>query len=189
MRRRNLLTALVAVVALSATACGDGSDDPAATTNQASPTEQQTQTATNPIATAPEATTPPPDAAEPGARTIAPPPETEPAQPPPANTAPAEPPSAEPDPVRVPAQFTIRDGVLDPPAVTVPPFLAIALSVSAADGAAHEVVVRAPQPVELTVPAGEQASVRVPGLRAGRYVVEVDGREAGALDVGGEVGP
>jgi hypothetical protein len=31
--------------------------------------------------------------------------------------------------------------------------------------------------------------VRIGGLRAGRYAVLLDGREAGALVAGGEVGP
>lgn len=184
MRRRNLLAVVAVAVGLSAAACGDDGDDRAATGPLG-----QTTAVTDPIATAPEATTPPPDAAEPGARTIAPPPRTEPDRQPPPNTAPAAPPSDEADPVRVPAEFTITDGALDPPAITVPPFLAIALAVTAADGAGHEIVLRAPRPIELTVPAGQRASVRVPGLRAGRYVIELDGKAAGALDVGGEVGP
>ncbi|HEX7622468.1 MAG TPA: hypothetical protein VF400_02775 [Anaeromyxobacteraceae bacterium] len=50
-------------------------------------------------------------------------------------------------------------------------------------------MLRTPNPHRLTVPAGGRASVLIPGLRAGHYVIDVDGAGRGALDVGGEPGP
>jgi hypothetical protein len=91
--------------------------------------------------------------------------------------------------VRIPAAFVVRDGALDPRMITVPPFLAVELSVLSADGRSHRLVLRAPSARTLAVGAGERAAAQVPGLRAGRYVVELDGHAAGALVAGGEVGP
>ncbi len=131
---------------------------------------------TNPTASAPDAKAPPPDATQPGTDQVAPPAGTEPG-------------AGDEVPVRVPAAFVARDGVLAPRTITVPPFLAVELSIVAADGSAHRLVLRTPTPRTLTVAAGERAALQVPGLRAGRYVVELDGRPAGALVAGGEVGP
>jgi hypothetical protein len=44
-------------------------------------------------------------------------------------------------------------------------------------------------PRTLRVAAGVREAVRFRGLRAGRYPVMLDGRRAGALVAGGEVGP
>jgi hypothetical protein len=41
----------------------------------------------------------------------------------------------------------------------------------------------------LTVPPHGSASVRLAGLRAGRYTIEVDGRARAALVVGAQPGP
>jgi hypothetical protein len=54
------------------------------------------------------------------------------------------------------------------------------------DGRSHRVVIASRG---LTVPAGGRASVRLPGLRAGRYGLEVDGAGRGVLVIGGEPGP
>ena len=88
----------------------------------------------------------------------------------------------------MPAAFTIRGGALTPPQVTVPPRLAIELSVQA-DGQSHTLVLDAPQPQTLRVAPNGRASLRMPGLRAGSYPITLDGRDAGELVVGGEVGP
>lgn len=192
-RRRLTAIAAASALALGAAACGD--DEGGSTTGAGvttAPGGEITATATNPIATAPEATEPPADATTPTDATVpAPPPETDEAPPPPANTQPAEPEATdEAEPVRVPATFTIDGARLDPPTITVPPFLAVEITVSAADGANHLVVVQTPEPHRLPVQGdGSRAVVRLAGLRAGRYAIEVDGREAGTLVAGGEVGP
>jgi hypothetical protein len=91
--------------------------------------------------------------------------------------------------VRVPAAYTVVNGRLQPATITVPPFLAVEISVEAADGKAHHLLVRTPKSHTLTVAAGARAGVRIAGLKAGRYVVELDGKPAGALLVGGDAGP
>jgi hypothetical protein len=92
--------------------------------------------------------------------------------------------------VRVPATFTIGSGGhLDPQTVSAPAFLAVRVTVSSADGKAHQVTVQTPVPRSLSVPAGGRASVRISGQRAGRYAINVDGRARGALLIGGEPGP
>ena len=89
----------------------------------------------------------------------------------------------------MPAAFTVAaGGALRPATITVPPFLAVELSVEAADGRAHRVLARTPSPVRFVVNAGGRAAVQR-GLRAGRYAIELDGRRAGTLVAGGEVGP
>ena len=92
--------------------------------------------------------------------------------------------------VRVPATFTVvAGGRLTPPTITVPPFLAVELSLVAQDGGPHTLVLQTTPPHRLRVAAGSSAAVRIAGLRAGRYAVTLDGRRAGALVAGGEVGP
>lgn len=171
----------LAAVALIAGGCGD--DD--ATTGSTSPTgPTPAVTGDGPVASTP-VTTPPTDATAPppppGTITTAP--EDEPAD----EGTTGEPPAEEP--IRVPATFEIRGGVLDPPGITVPPFLAIEVSVSNPDAGERVVVVQTPRPQTLRVPAGERAVARVPGQRAGVYEITLDGRAAGQLIVGGEAGP
>jgi hypothetical protein len=92
--------------------------------------------------------------------------------------------------VRVPATFVIgTGGRLSPPSVSAPAFLAVQLTVSSGDGRSHHLLLRAPGPVRLTVPAHGRASVLIGGLRAGRYEISVDGASGGALIIGGEPGP
>ncbi len=91
---------------------------------------------------------------------------------------------------RVPATFTIGSGGrLSPPAVSAPAFLAVQLTVVSQDSRSHQVLVRTPTPHPLAVPAHGHASVLIPGLRAGRYPLEIDGASRGALSIGGEPGP
>jgi hypothetical protein len=171
---------LAAAGALLAAGCGGGSTG----TGTVAPT-----------ASAPDATAPPPDATQPGTGPVTPPPATatQPAQ---TQTTPS---SGGDDAsagggeqsVRVPASFVVAPGGrLRPPTITVPPFLAVEISVRSADGRAHRLVVRTPTPQTLDVAAGGRAAVRIPGLHAGRYAVALDGRAAaGTLVAGGEVGP
>jgi hypothetical protein len=91
--------------------------------------------------------------------------------------------------VRVPATYTVVGGRLQPATITVPPFLAVEISLTAADGHPHRLLVRTPTWHVLAVAAGGHEAVRIPGLRAGRYAVELDGKPAGALLVGGDAGP
>ena len=92
--------------------------------------------------------------------------------------------------VRVPASFVVAPGGrLTPSTITVPPFLAVEISIRADDGRPHTLVLRTTPPHTLRVAAGGRAAVRIRGLRAGRYPVTLDGRRAGALLAGGEVGP
>lgn len=92
---------------------------------------------------------------------------------------------------RLPATYVIGKGDnLNPPTVTAPSFIAVALTVVSGDGRAHRVVIRTAPARTLNVPAGGHASVLLAGLADGRYVLEIDGgRSAGSLLVGGEPGP
>jgi hypothetical protein len=146
-----------------------------------------------PTASAPEATAPPADATQPGTTAVTPPPaeRAEPDGRGGGSGGGAAPPDASGEQaVRVPASFVVLPGGrLDPPEITVPPFLAVEVSVRADDGRPHRVEVRTPRPQTLDVPAGGRAAVRIAGLRAGRYEVLLDGRPVGAIVAGGEVGP
>jgi hypothetical protein len=90
----------------------------------------------------------------------------------------------------VPATFTIhRGGSLRPPRVTVPAFIAVQLTIASVDRRSDRVVLLLPRPRALTVAPGGRASVRLPGLKAGDYVIAVNGAARGDLLVGGEPGP
>lgn len=176
MRFPRCLTALAVLTALTvaASACGGGNTGPGASTN--------------PTASAPDATAPPTDATQPGTAPTTTPPAT--------TTTPTETqPSGDTggggeQQVRVPASFVVTpSGRLTPPTITVPPFLAVEISIRSDDGRAHTLVLQTPEAHTLQVAAGRRAAVRIPGLRAGRYAVTLDGRRAGALVAGGEVGP
>lgn len=165
------------LAALVVSACGGGNTG--------------TGPAGEPTASAPEATAPPPDATQPGTTAVTPP---APAR---THTAPAGESGGEDagggggeEAVRVPASFTVTaGGRLRPPTITVPPFLAVELSLAAQDGRSHTLVLQTAPPHTLHVAAGGRAAVRIAGLRAGRYPVMLDGVRAGALLAGGEVGP
>ncbi|HZV73173.1 MAG TPA: hypothetical protein VFF79_05615 [Conexibacter sp.] len=161
-------------LALAVGACGGGSTGPGTT---------------NPTASAPDATAPPPDATQPGTGPVTTPTRT--ATQPPAQTQPSGTANGGGEQaVRVPASFVVLPGGrLEPPTITVPPFLAVEISVQSSDGKPHRLVLQTPAPHALGVAAGRRAAVRIPGLRAGRYPVLLDGRAAGALVAGGEVGP
>ncbi len=164
---------LVLTLALALAGCGGGSTGPGTT---------------NPTASAPDATAPPADATQPGTAPTTVPPAT--------TTTPAQTQPSGDDggggeqAVRVPASFVVPpSGRLTPPTITVPPFLAVEISIRSDDGKPHRLVLQTSPPHALQVAAGTRAAVRIPGLRAGRYSVTLDGRRAGALVAGGEVGP
>jgi hypothetical protein len=96
------------------------------------------------------------------------------------------------EPIRVPATFIFtRAGRVDPPTVTIPPFVRVALTLASQDGRTHTLALRADgRTYTLRVPAGGRASTSIPGLRAGRYrLAPVGGGVGAALIVGGQVGP
>jgi hypothetical protein len=167
--------AVLAALAIALTACGGGNTGAGV--------------ATDPTASAPEATAPPADATQPGTAPTTAATTTAPAQ------TETEPAGGADDgggeqQVRVPASFVVtQSGRLTPPTITVPPFLAVEISIRSDDGKPHRLVLQTPVPHALQVAAGKRAAVRIAGLRAGRYAVTLDGRRAGALVAGGEVGP
>lgn len=184
-RRFALALTLTATLGLAAGGCG--SDDDGGGARDSAPA------ATTPTARAPDATTPPPDATQPDSAPPPSSPRTGAERAPDAgDTGGAAPPAAddEEQSVRVPATFAVLPGGrLDPSEITVPPLLAVEVTVSSGDGKAHRVELATPEPQTLAVPAGGRATIRLGGLRAGRYEVRVDGRSAGAIVAGGEVGP
>jgi hypothetical protein len=91
---------------------------------------------------------------------------------------------------RVPATFTIRASGVSPTTVSAPAFLAVQVTAISADGQPHTVVVKVPgKQRTLSVPAHGRASVLIPGLKAGDYPVEIDGKPRAKLTIGGEPGP
>jgi hypothetical protein len=169
------LTALAVLTAMTVAACGGGNTG--------------TGPAGEPTASAPDAPAPPPDATQPGTGPVTTPTTTTPTQ-----TAPPDDDGSEDDGgeqrIRVPASFVVTaGGRLTPPTITVPPFLAVEISIRADDGKPHRLVLQTQPPHALQVAAGQRAAVRIRGLRAGRYPVTLDGRRTGALVAGGEVGP
>jgi hypothetical protein len=67
--------------------------------------------------------------------------------------------------------------------------VAIELTVISGDGHAHQVVVGTAPERSLAVPARGRVSLRLTGLKVGRYELVVDGASAGALVVGVQPGP
>jgi hypothetical protein len=89
-------------------------------------------------------------------------------------------------PIEIPAAYTLSAGGFKPSTVSVPAFLTIRLSVTAADGRAHTVTVASRT---LHVSAGG-AAVLLKGVKKGTYDVVADGGAAKAkLIVGVEPGP
>ena len=101
-----------------------------------------------------------------------------------------EPDAGDEEGIRVPADFTLTDGTLSPGQITVPPQLPIAVTVKAADGAAHEIVFATTPPVTVSVPAGGDGTARIPGQRKGTYAASIDGGSpAPALVAVDDAGP
>jgi hypothetical protein len=92
-------------------------------------------------------------------------------------------------PTRVPAVFTLKGGKLTPSTVSVPAFLEAEVTVSSTDGRAHMVKVQAGKGYTFTVPPKGSGTTKVPGQKAGKYQVLVDGKSAGTISWGGEPGP
>jgi hypothetical protein len=179
--RSQLILATALALAINLAACGGGAST------------QRTVTVTTPTASAPDAKAPPADATQPGTGPVTTPKKTGTTG---ARTAPAVPTVTKPkgptgnEPVRVPATYMLKGGRLTPPGVMVPPFLAIVVTVVSADATLHRLVLEVPPGARtFTVPAHGSLTVRVPGLRAGRYGILVDGRPAGGILVGDDAGP
>jgi hypothetical protein len=83
----------------------------------------------------------------------------------------------------------VAGGVFQPPQIAVPAHLAIQFTVVSKDGHAHHVVLKTSPAHALSVPANGRASVRIPGPKAGRYVVELDGTARALLVTGAQPGP
>ena len=95
--------------------------------------------------------------------------------------------STAPQNVRIPVRFEIgAAGKLTPPQIAVPAKLPIELTFVSKDGRTHEIVVLT---TALHVPAGGQASKLIPGPKAGRYPIKLDGVAAGLLITGVNPGP
>jgi hypothetical protein len=87
----------------------------------------------------------------------------------------------------LPVNFVVNgDGSLSPQQVAGPANTTIQLTVTS--HASHPVTV-AFAFTSLTVPPGQHATTRVPGLKAGRYTIAVDGAERGVLVAGAQPGP
>jgi len=91
---------------------------------------------------------------------------------------------------RVPATFTILTGdKLEPSTVSAPAQFAVQLTLISADGRVHHAVLRAVIPYPMTVPAHGRVVILVPGQRAGRYALDVDGAPRAFLVIGPQPGP
>jgi hypothetical protein len=91
---------------------------------------------------------------------------------------------------RVPATFTVRASGVSPATVSAPAFLAVALTVVSGDGKRHAVEVVLPSGRrQLNIPANGRASTLIPGLKAGTYAVDIDGKPRAVLLIGDEPGP
>jgi hypothetical protein len=177
---RTLPLVLLAALALAlAGGCG-GSSKPATT-------------GTNPVASAPDATAPPADATQPGTNPVT-------TQTTPSTTKTKSQTTSIPQyssttssgapRTRMPADFVVRGGKLVPAGISGPSGIPVDVSVVSADGKAHKLLIEVPpKPRTLSVAPGGKATLRIPGLKAGAYGIELDGRVAGGLVIGREPGP
>ena len=193
-RTRPALAALVAVVALAATGCGD--DDTTSATVVQGPDatapapddarcprrrprrrrrRRPTSTSTNPTAT----TGVPPGGVKPTTTGGAP-----------AGGEQGEGGAGDEEAARVPVTLTADGGSLSPTVVTIPAFLAVELRVSA-KGGAEKLTISAPGGGTLSVAAGQTATKRLAGLKPGDYPVTTAGGGKATLHVvsGGDPGP
>ena len=90
---------------------------------------------------------------------------------------------------RVPAIFSLKRGRLTPPNVGIPTFIAAQVTVTSTDARAHTVVVKVGNGYTFSVRPRGSGTTRVPGQKAGKFQVLVDGKPAGSLTWGTEPGP
>jgi hypothetical protein len=179
---RTLPLVLLATLALSASGCG-GSDS-----------SSPTPTTTNSVASAPGATAPPTDATQPGTGTVTTQTQTQTqtrTQPKTTSVPQYSSTTENGAPrTRMPASFVVRHGRLTPPGISGPAGIPIDVTVISQDGKAHTLLLEVPpKPRRLSVAPGGKAALRIAGLRAGAYGIELDGRVAGGLVIGREPGP
>jgi hypothetical protein len=91
------------------------------------------------------------------------------------------------EPVRVPAQFTVKPGGVEPPAVSVPAFFTIQLTVRNATGS--PVVARLAGAEPLTVAPGGTGRAVIVGRRKGRYTLDFGEGRSAELVIGAQPGP
>lgn len=91
--------------------------------------------------------------------------------------------------MRVPVRFVLAGGKLRPPAVSVPPFIAIELTIVSRERAARSLVLRTRPLHELAIPPNGAAKVTLRGVPRGSYRLTLAGETAGMLIVGSEPGP
>lgn len=92
-------------------------------------------------------------------------------------------------PIRVPVRFVLGGGKLRPATVSVPPFIAIELTIISRDHAAQSLVLSTRPTRKITIPAGGKVKVTLRGVPRGSYRLTVFGAKAGTLVVGSEPGP
>jgi hypothetical protein len=162
-----MVRALAAVLAVAAVLAGCGDDE---TTSVPSPTPEATAVETDEPTPAETATeTPTPTATE---------------QPAPEEQ---EGGAGDEEEARVPVRFTVRDGGVDPPRVSVPGFLALELVIE--NETAEPVVARLQGVEPLTANPGETARMRLDGRRPGRYPVDFGPAGEAVIVSGVEPGP
>jgi hypothetical protein len=90
---------------------------------------------------------------------------------------------------RVPAIFSLKAGRLTPPNIGIPTFIAAQVTVTSTDARAHTVVVKVGKGYTFSVSPRGSGTTRVPGQKAGKFQVLVDGKPAGSLTWGTGPGP
>jgi hypothetical protein len=159
--------ALAAVLAVAAALAGCGDDEPTA---GSSPTPAPTAAVTETPTPTPEPTeTPAPTA------TQQPAPEEQQGG------------AGDEEEARVPVQFTVREGGVEPPQVGVPGFLALELVVT--NRTSEPVTARLEGADPLTAGPGETARMRLEGRRPGRYEVDFGAAGHALLVTGVDPGP
>jgi hypothetical protein len=168
--RRSALTTVLVAAALAGCAGGDEADQTAAPSTPAPAPSAATEAATaTPTATA----TATPTATEQPLPSVAP--EDQPGG------------AGDEEAIRVPAEFTVRDGGITPPQIAVPAFLSIELIVH--NRSSQQVVVRLEGAEPMTVEAGGTGRARLEGRKKGSYVVDAGPAGQAVLLTGAEPGP
>ena len=171
MRRPLVLGAVLA--ALVASGCGGGDEEVAGGTP--TPTPTPTPESAEPTASAPSAPDPPPDSATP-----------EPTPSPEAQGGGA----GDEEAIRVPVDLTVTASAVRSRTVAVPGFLALELRVRNTSGREVTVTVEGAKPPRtLTVAVGATGTLRLAGLRPGRYRIDAGSAGAATLVAGEEAGP
>jgi hypothetical protein len=86
-------------------------------------------------------------------------------------------------------RFVLADGKLRPATVSVPPFIAIELTIVSRASTAQTVVLATRPPRKIAVASRASAKVTLKGVARGSYRLTLSGRTAGTLVVGSEPGP